>query len=178
MNHLLSFSDIKLMLISYNMFLVFGVISSCIILLIAWYSNKLLHGAITKISKRSNFDQSLISLLHNVASIGIYVAAGCLILENLNIQTRSLLGFVGLLSVGAGLALQKIIANIASGMFILTYKPFAIGNYISCSHPHATFEGKVTSIDLRTTKLVHGKNTILVPNQILYENVITITDQQ
>lgn len=172
MNNITSY--IQNLLDNNYMQIITSVVTSCLIFLIVWYVNKLLHKFINKIAKKSNLDPSIITIFHNLVSIGMYVLGTFLILDNLDIQISSLLSFVGLLSVGAGLALQKIVGNIASGMFVLIYKPFVIGDYISCTHPNSKFEGKITDIDLRTTTVVYENNKILIPNQILYEAVITV----
>jgi small conductance mechanosensitive channel len=175
MNNFLS--DSKLLFISYNILTVYSIIKSCIILFITWYTNSLLHAAIKNIALRTHLNSSLSSLFVHATSVGIYTIGSFLALETFGIQASSLLRFVGLLSVGIGLALQKIMSNIAAGVFILLYKPFAVGDTIHCNHAHFSFQGTITSIDLRTTTLIHQNNIILVPNQILYENVIAVSQR-
>lgn len=175
MNNFLS--DIKLLFISYNILIVYSIITSCIILFITWYANRLVRAAITQIAQRTHLNNSLSSLFLNTTAIGIYTLGAFLVLENMGVQASSLLRFVGLLSVGVGLALQKIIGNIAAGICILLYKPFAVGDTIHCNHAHFSFQGTITKIDLRTTTLIHDNKIILIPNQILYENVIVVMQQ-
>ena len=69
-----------------------------------------------------------------------------------------------------GFALKDIISNLLSGVLILLYQPFKIGNTIKVSG----YEGDVVSIDLRYTELNSEGNKILIPNSKLFTDPITV----
>jgi len=57
-----------------------------------------------------------------------------------------------------------------SGVLILIHQPFNVGDWIKVK----TFEGLVTAIDLRYTRLEQDGEKILVPNSLLFTNPISI----
>ena len=69
-----------------------------------------------------------------------------------------------------GFALKDTISNLLSGILILLYQPFKIGNTIKVSG----YEGDVVSIDLRYTELNSEGNKILIPNSKLFTDPITV----
>ena len=82
----------------------------------------------------------------------------------------------GVIAIGVGFALQNALANMTSGIFILYYKPFFIGDYVSFESVESNdiTEGKIMSINLRITTLEFQGHKILVPNHILYSAVVTV----
>ena len=69
-----------------------------------------------------------------------------------------------------GFALKDTISNLISGVLILLYHPFEIGNRIKIGG----YEGTVVSIDLRYTELEAEGNKILIPNSKLFTDPITV----
>ena len=55
-------------------------------------------------------------------------------------------------------------------MLILIHQPFNVGDSIKVK----TFEGLVTAVDLRYTRLERDGEKILVPNSLLFTNPISI----
>ncbi|WP_327053095.1 mechanosensitive ion channel family protein [Halomicrococcus gelatinilyticus] len=76
----------------------------------------------------------------------------------------------GALSLAVGFALQDLIANFVSGLFILKDKPFTIGDQIEWGE----MSGRVEDIDLRVTRVRSGNNELVtVPNSELTGNAVT-----
>jgi len=143
---------------------------SLIIFFITWHLNNFLQKLIIKIGNSRNLDLKLIKALSDLIKIFIYSIGTMLFLENLKIELSSLLGTLGVIAIGIGFALQEALANVTSGLFILYYKPFSIGDYIV----NDKVQGKVIDINLRMTILEDEGNKILIPNHILHKSVITI----
>ncbi|MBP6869897.1 mechanosensitive ion channel [Candidatus Babeliales bacterium] len=149
-----------------------ALIIGFIIIAATWYLNQLLQKTILQLEKSHNLEHTLIKACQNIVYIFVYAVGTTLFLENFHVQMSSLLGSLGVLAVGIGFALQKALANMASGMLLLFYKPFFIGDYIISHKPK--FEGKVIDINLRMTILEYKGNQVLVPNHTLYSSIITI----
>jgi small-conductance mechanosensitive channel len=77
---------------------------------------------------------------------------------------------LGLTGFALGFALKDTISNLLSGILILLYQPFKIGNTIKVSG----YEGDVVSIDLRYTELNSEGNKILIPNSKLFTDPIIV----
>ena len=95
-------------------------------------------------------------------------------LKNIGVDLQGVITGLGLTGFAVGFALKDTISNIVAGAFIIAYRPFHLGNYIIITTEKNIIEGKVQSIDFRYTILQDDRGTILVPNSILYTNVITI----
>ncbi len=141
-----------------------------LIIIATWYGNIFIQECIMRLSSSKKIEKTFIKGIQHIANIIIYMLGGLLFLENMNIQIASLLSALGVITVGIGIALQKIIMNMACGIFLLIYKPFCIGDYIISKH----FQGKVIDINLRITTLQHQENIVIIPNHTVYNAIITI----
>ncbi len=73
------------------------------------------------------------------------------------------------LSVGIGFGLQFIAGDLASGFILLFERPVRVGDFITVSGPdNKPTEGRVQSINLRTTRVVTNDHiTVIMPNSKL-----------
>lgn len=116
----------------------------------------------------------------NFIVYGIYIAMLSLVavtcLEKLGIKTTSVVAVFGAAGFSIGLAFKEILSNIGSGMIILFFKPFSIGDYVQ----GAGVEGQVHDIQIFSTVLKTPDNkTVIVPNfQLTSNNIINFTQQE
>ncbi len=153
-----------------------AIIISIVIILSAWYINRFLQKAIVNISQKHNLEQTLVKAVANLTYLFIYALAATLFLENLHVHMSAVFGTLGVVAIGVGFALQKALANMTSGMFLLFYKPFFIGDYIISDKPK--FQGKIIDINLRMTTLEFNGDLVLVPNHTLYSAVVIVKKAQ
>jgi len=74
-------------------------------------------------------------------------------------------------TLAIGLALQNVIRNFVSGVFIYVEKPFRVDDWIEWEN--GTYSGVVEDISLRVTRVRTFDNELLtVPNSNLTENVV------
>ena len=97
------------------------------------------------------------------------VALYCIILLSmLGVDTTSLVAIFSVLTLAISLAVQSVIANLASGMMLVTNKPFEEGDFVDIGGSSGTVE----TITMSCTKLRTGDNKIIViPNS----NITTST---
>jgi small conductance mechanosensitive channel len=97
-------------------------------------------------------------------------------LSQLGMELGPLLAGLGIAGFIIGFALQDSLSNFASGMMILGYRPFDVGDLIEA----ATVRGVVSHMSLvNTTILTIDNRTLIVPNNKIWGDVITnITDQK
>ncbi|MCP4812486.1 MAG: mechanosensitive ion channel, partial [Planctomycetaceae bacterium] len=67
---------------------------------------------------------------------------------------------------------KDIISNVLSGILIIIYKPFQVGDQIKIK----AYDGNVVSIDLRYTVLNREGKLLYIPNSLLFTDAI-IVDQ-
>ncbi len=98
----------------------------------------------------------LIGLLVAVNSVGIDIAP--------------LIAGITALGLVVGLALQGTLSNFASGIMLLLYRPFDVGDAVKAGGE----TGKVESMNLvSTTILTFDNQKVIVPNNSIWGNVIT-----
>jgi small conductance mechanosensitive channel len=107
----------------------------------------------------------IVSAASNLVIIfGILVA-----LSQLGISLGPLLAGLGVAGFIIGFALQDTLGNFASGMMILLYRPYDVGDLVDV----AGVFGKVDKMSLvSTTILTIDNQTVVVPNSKIWGNVI------
>jgi small conductance mechanosensitive channel len=98
-------------------------------------------------------------------------AAGILMaLSALEVSVTPLLAMIGAAGLVVGLALQGTLSNFASGIMILFYRPFDVGDVIEAG----SILGKVTAMNLVSTVITTPDNKrMIVPNNDIWGGVIT-----
>ena len=142
-----------------------------LILFISWLIARLL-GRIVRIALKRLPDAS--SLLQEflvggarrvVMLIGLLVAVSAL-----GINITPLAAAIGAAGLVIGLALQGTLSNFASGILILMYRPFDVGDVVNAGG----VLGKVDTMTLVSTRILTFDNQVnWVPNDAIWNNVIT-----
>lgn len=90
--------------------------------------------------------------------------------EQLGINTTSLLALLGAAGLAVGLALKDSLSNFAAGVMLILFKPFKIGDFIEAGG----IAGIVEKIEVFNTIFRSGDNKeIIVPNAQIYGGTIT-----
>ena len=110
--------------------------------------------------------------------IRLYLLLAIVLLTALNsagFPTTSLLAAFGALGLAIGLALQSNLANFASGLLILIFKPFRAGDLITVG----SVTGTVRSIQFMNTTIVTKEmRTVFIPNSMLTSQQVTNSTYQ
>lgn len=146
------------------------VISVVVILVIFFILAKVTKRIITKAAERLKIDRNLTSLIARTSSIALNIFGFITALGTLGVNVSALVAGLGLTGFALGFALKDTISNLLSGVLILLYRPFEIGNRIRISG----YEGTVIFIDLRYTELDSESNKVLIPNSKLFTDPITV----
>ena len=140
------------------------------IIFIFYILSRLVKSAILKASVRLGLDSHLTGLFAKTSSVILIVFGFVTALGTLGINVSAIVAGLGLTGFALGFALKDTISNLLSGILILLYHPFRIGDTIKVS----SYEGKVVSIDLRYTILSSDAGSILIPNSKLFTDPIIV----
>jgi small conductance mechanosensitive channel len=146
------------------------LIGVVLILIVFFAFAKIIKRIINSSAERLKLDGNLTSLLARASSITLMVFGFVTALGTLGINVSAIVAGLGLTGFALGFALKDTISNLLSGVLILLYRPFEIGNRIKISG----YEGIVISIDLRYTELDSEGNKVLIPNSKLFTDPITV----
>ena len=141
-----------------------------LILLGFWILAIVIRKIIRKAGGATGIDSSVVNLLARVANVVIWIMGLVTALGTVGIDVSAIVASLGLTGFAVGFALKDSISNLLSGVLILIYRPFRVGQWINVK----SFEGNVTAIDLRYTTLEKEDEKILVPNSLLFTNPINI----
>ncbi|MAB04790.1 MAG: mechanosensitive ion channel protein MscS [Rhodobacteraceae bacterium] len=147
-----------------------NVVTGILILLVGLAIAGWLKRRITNISDgRARLDDTLFAFLGQVARYVVMIFTVLILLNNLGIQTTSIIAALGAAGLAVGLALQGTLSNVAAGGMIILFRPFKLGDFIEV----AGEMGTVKDISLNTIELASLSNTqIIVPNSQVWGNVI------
>jgi small conductance mechanosensitive channel len=115
-----------------------------------------------------DFDETKINFLKNTIQTSVYLLAIVIIfnsIPSLRSVGVTLFASASLITLIVGFASQQAFSNIVSGVFIIFFKPFRIGDYIKVDN---NVQGKVENITARHTVLIGDDNSrIVIPNTTL-----------
>lgn len=118
---------------------------------------------------RRELEVSLAKLIGRMAGLLVLLVFVMMALQNLGVELLPLLASLGVVGVGAGLAMQGVLSNLVAGLTIILSQPFRVGEYISV----IGVEGQVESIELFTTTLLHtDRSQVVIPNRKLVGEVL------
>lgn len=132
-------------------------------------------GRLKKLSRKAilsapNLDETLASFLSGLVYYLVVAFVIIAVLSMFGIQTTGLAAVIGAAGLAIGLALQGTLGHLASGVMLLAFRPFKLGDYIEA----AGQAGSVKEITLFTTVLATPDNVkIIVPNGDIWDGAIT-----
>ena len=141
--------------------------------LIVWVIGKKILKALLKVLgkalDRSRLDEGVTKFMLSLSRFAGNVVLVIMIIDILGFDTTSFIAVLGSAGIALGMSLQGSLANVAGGILILLFKPFAVGDYIVAGG----YEGHVTTIDLLYTKLITIDNKMVtIPNGTLSNSSI------
>jgi len=139
------------------------------IFIIGRWIAKWLTGVLRKVMTRGKLDEMLINFLGNIVYMILLLAVVMAALDHLGIQTTSLLAVFGAAGLAIGLALKDSLANFSSGVMIILFRPFKVGDFIEAGGA----SGVVEEVRMFATILRTGDNReIILPNGQIYGGMI------
>ncbi|MEM6413441.1 MAG: mechanosensitive ion channel domain-containing protein [Pseudomonadota bacterium] len=117
-----------------------------------------------------NLDETLASFFSSLVYYLVIAFVVIAVLSMFGIQTTGLAALIGAAGLAVGLALQGTLGHLASGVMLLAFRPFKIGDYVEA----AGQAGTVKEITLFTTVMATPDNIkIIVPNGDVWSGAIT-----
>lgn len=135
-----------------------------------WVISRLVR-IIDKSLQKTGVDVSLRSFLVSLASVGMKVMLLLSVAAKFGVSTTSFVAILGGLMVGVGMALNGSLGQVASGILIMVFKPFKVGDLVEIGGGNT---GTVESINAFNTSLSTLDNKrIYVANNNVTGNTIT-----
>ncbi|MEO3682950.1 mechanosensitive ion channel family protein [Shewanella vesiculosa] len=151
--------------------LTFKILVFVFILFLASLVAKIVTKIISKTVKASKlqFSQLLQDFFISLSSKVVFALGLLIALSQLGFELGPLLAGFGIAGVIIGFALQDTLSNFASGMMILIYRPFDVGDLINA----ANVTGRVSHMSLVSTTIKTLDNQrLIVPNNKIWGDTI------
>ncbi|MGB5259298.1 MAG: mechanosensitive ion channel domain-containing protein [Gammaproteobacteria bacterium] len=122
-----------------------------------------------RVMRRAKLDIMLTSFLGNILYTVLLVVVVIAALDQLGVQTTSLLAIFGAAGLAIGLALKDSLANFSSGVMLIIFRPFKVGDFIEA----AGQAGVIEEVRIFSTIMKTGDNReIIIPNSHIYSGPI------
>lgn len=146
------------------------VVTAVIIFFVGkWLANKLT-SILAKLLEKNSVDLTLVKFLRNVTYYLLLAAILVAVAGELGINTASFLTIIGAASLAIGLAMKDSLANFSSGVMLILFRPFRVGDYIVAGGEAGTVE----EIAIFNTILNTPDNKRkIVPNGAIANSAIT-----
>lgn len=141
--------------------------------IVGWIVITIFIKVLRKLLDRSKVDRSLHAFITNGIRVIFLIVLAIIILQEMGLNTSSLITVLGAGGAAIALALKDSLGNVAGGFLILINKPFKCGDLIAVNGS-VDATGIVDEIDLLHTKMHTGDNKIItVPNGLMSSSVLT-----
>ena len=165
------------MTLDFNSEWINNLLISLLILVVAFAISKILRFILSKFviaaSAKLNVDPTKYNFIKNAVSFIVFIAAVIIIfyrIPGLRAYGVTLFASAGVVAAIIGFASQSAFSNIITGIFIVIFKPFRVGDHISVSNG---MMGEVEDITLRHTIIKNYENRrIVIPNAVISDETI------
>jgi len=134
-----------------------------------WLAHAVVNGvrnALAKTDMEDTLEKFLCNILNAVLMTVVVIAT----IGALGVETTSLLAVLGAAGLAIGLALQGSLSNFASGVLIVAFRPYKVGDFIDAGG----VAGTVDEVQIFTTVMLTPDNKlIVVPNSQIMNGTIT-----
>ena len=119
--------------------------------------------------RRDDVDDTLGNFFASIVRWAVTAAVFITALGVFGVEATSFVAILGALTLAIGLSMQGALGNIASGVMIMLFRPYKLGDYVEA----AGVAGSVKDINLFQTVLATPDNVkIMVPNSQAIDGVI------
>lgn len=146
------------------------LLAAILILVVGFWVVKKLNRFVGTGLERSNISPEISTFLGSILEMAMKFIIILFAAGTLGFEVSSLLGVLAAAGFAVGLALQGFLGNFASGITIVFFKPYGVGDWVEIANRF----GKVEGIQIfNTTIVTPGGKTLIIPNGQVTDNVIT-----
>ncbi len=147
------------------------IVGAIVLLVVGWT----VAGWIRRVIRRTldrvpALDETLKPFIANLVRYAVLIFVLIAVLNQFGVQTTSIIAVLAAAGLAIGLALQGMLANVASGVMLLFLRPFNVGEYVEAGG----IAGTVVEIGLFNTEIKTSAGPgLVVPNSKIWDGPIT-----
>lgn len=148
-----------------------SIFSALLIFIIGRLVAQFSSGLVEKAMIKGKIDKTLASFGKHLTFYALMTFVLIAALNKLGVETSSFIAVVGAASLAVGLALQGSLSNFASGVMLILFHPFKVGDIIEAGGAY----GRVDEIQIFNTIIITAeKKRVIVPNAKITGDKITV----
>lgn len=160
------------MIAFYNKFIApwsMKILVALIIFLIGQMVAKIISRVLGKVLRHTKLDKILVEFIQSLVNALLLVFVIVAALDQLGVNTNSVIAVLGAAGLAIGLALQGSLQNFAAGFMLLIFRPFKSGDFVEA----AGTAGVIEKIGIFSTTMHTGDNKeVIIPNGSIYSSNI------
>jgi small conductance mechanosensitive channel len=126
---------------------------------------KYISRALGKVLSHTKLDRILVEFLQSLLRALLLVIVLVAALDQLGVNTNSVIAVLGAAGLAIGLALHSSLQNFAAGFMLLIFRPFKDGDFVEA----AGTSGMIEKIGIFSTVMHTGDNKeVIIPNSAIY----------
>ena len=139
-----------------------NVVGAVVILIAGWIVAGWAKRMVLRWSAKSDrMDPLVAGFLGSFVRYAVIAFTIIAVLAEFGVETTSIIAVMGAMGLAVGLALQGTLSHVASGVMLLLFRPFKVGDFVEIGGSSGTVKG----ISLVTTELATPDNVqVIVPN--------------
>jgi len=147
------------------------VVGAILVVIIGFWIAGKISKMVGKMLTSRGTDATVIPFLTSLIGVGIKVIVLISAAGMFGVETTSFVAMLGALTFAVGMALQGSLGHFASGVLLLTFKPYKVGDLVTIGGGQT---GHVQGIEIFNTILKTLDNhKVVVPNGTVTSNIIT-----
>jgi small conductance mechanosensitive channel len=147
-----------------------NIVMALAIFIVGKFVVNILLNVAKKLMGKAKVDNILINFIASIIKTVLLLFVVVAALDQLGVDTTSMIALIGAAGLAIGLALQGTLQNLASGVMLIIFRPFSDGDFIEA----AGVSGVVEEIGIFSITMRTGDNReIIVPNGEIYGGTIT-----
>jgi small conductance mechanosensitive channel len=147
----------------------FNILYALIVFFVGRYAVQLIMKAAIIFMRSSNLDEILVDFISSITKMLLMLIVAVAALDQLGVDTTSLVALIGAAGLAIGLALKDSLQNFASGVMLVVFRPFTTSDFVEV----AGVAGVVEKITIFSTVIRTGDNKeVIVPNGSIYAGTI------
>jgi len=146
------------------------IIGALVIFVVGKWIARRIQSVVVKLMNKNKVDDTLVSFIESIVYIMLMIVVILAAINTLGVQTTSFVAILGAAGLAIGLALQGTLGNVGSGVLLISFRPFKMGDFVTVGGETGTVAG--ISIFATTLHTLDNK-VIIVPNAAVSGGNIT-----
>ncbi len=152
------------------------IIGAIAIIVIGRIVISILTGIIGRLMKRADTDETLTKFILKLTKISLLTFVFIAALGTLGVQTASFVAIIGAAGLAIGFALQGSLSNFASGVMLIVFRPFKVGDYVEAGGNSGVIEE--ISIFNTIMKTPDNKKVIIPNSQVTGGSIVNYSAKE